>query len=346
MSGSPGTAGKRRSTSGSWPGMMWSGPSASRFAELPAVDHLLEVVVDPERASLPDVVPEMGGVAGEHHPPARRRHAHHLHPARVAADEVERDAGRDLGGAVVEGDAAVEDVADGGRHVLDLEDEAERLVAHAAAGAIGHLGVLEMEAGVREFGPVAGMIPVHVAEDDVLDRVGVDAGSPERIDRRAEPLPAAACGARGVEAGVEDDDAPLAADRPDEEVERHRRVVILREHQHVALPALGQMRVAERQNLVLRVRASVFLLFGCCTLGVICGSLGKSWPNAILPGRSCGMEPPAPLIPAQELVRTLATGVDEGRCRRIVGVNARGCSFPPAHCAHAGCTFRRRTPVR
>ena len=85
--------------------------------------------------------------------PARRRHAHHLHAAGVAADEVERDAGGDLGGAVVEGDAAVEDVADGGRHVLDLEDEAERLVAHAAAGAVGHLGVLEMEARLREIRP-------------------------------------------------------------------------------------------------------------------------------------------------------------------------------------------------
>src|SRR5690606_35588013 len=43
---------------------------------------------------------------------------------------------------------------------------------------------------------------------------------------------------------------PLTADRPDEEVERHRRSVVLREDQHVALGALAEMRIAERQDLV------------------------------------------------------------------------------------------------
>ena len=223
------------------------------LAELPAADHAGEVRDDPERAALPDVVPEMGGVAGQHHPAPRRRDPYHLHAAGMAADKVEGDAGRDLRLAVVKGDATVEDMADGRDDVLDVEDEVHRAVAHAATGAPGHLGVLEMEAGLRELGPVAGMVPVHVAEDDVLDRVRVDAGRPKRIERRAQPLPAAAVAARPVEAGVEEDRAALAADRPDVEVERHRRGVVLGEDEHVALGALGKVGVAERKDLVGRV---------------------------------------------------------------------------------------------
>ena len=70
-------------------------------------------------------------------------------------------------------------------HVVFAERDAQHLVAHAAAGGVGHLGVLHVIARVGEQVVVAGVVLMHVGDDDVLDLVGLDA---ERLQPLADRL--------------------------------------------------------------------------------------------------------------------------------------------------------------
>jgi hypothetical protein len=94
----------------------------------------------------------------------------------VAADEVQRDAWRDLGGAVVEAQAIFVERADGALYVVHVERAAEEGLAHAGAGAVGHLAGLQVERGLGEILHAAGVVPVHVGQHDVRHLRGIDAG--------------------------------------------------------------------------------------------------------------------------------------------------------------------------
>ena len=59
-----------------------------------------------------------------------------------------------------------------------------RLIAHAFAGGIGHLGFLEMEPRVREVAESAGMIKVHVRYDQGVELLGVDVDLLEDLARQ------------------------------------------------------------------------------------------------------------------------------------------------------------------
>ena len=130
-------------------------------------------------------------------------HPHALQALGVAADLVHGDAGRQFLGAVVEFAAIGEHLAHHGVHVGLAERNAQHLVAHAAAGGVGHLGVLDMIARIGEQVVIAGMVPMHVGGDDVLDLVGFDAERLEPLADRMGDLARALLGRGFVEAGVD-----------------------------------------------------------------------------------------------------------------------------------------------
>ena len=72
----------------------------------------------------------------------------------------------------MERDAAREQLADDGDHVVFLERAAQPAMAHAPSGAIGHLPVLQMVAGAREQVVIAAMVVVHVRQDHVVTASG------------------------------------------------------------------------------------------------------------------------------------------------------------------------------
>ena len=91
--------------------------------------------------------------------------------------------------------------------------------------AVRHLGVLQMIAGARKQVVVADVVVMQMADDDVLDLVGVDADRLEPLADRLEQGAAALLGHGGVEAGVDDEGAGGPDDRPDVIVERLQDVV-------------------------------------------------------------------------------------------------------------------------
>ena len=111
----------------------------------------------------------MRRVAGEHHGAARGLAAHHHQPGGVAVREAQADAGREVLVAGVEHDMVGVELADELRDGLAVERRAHLAVADLAAGGERHLGVLDVEPGVRESAQRAGMIVVQVGQDHVLD---------------------------------------------------------------------------------------------------------------------------------------------------------------------------------
>ncbi len=109
---------------------------------------------------------EVRGVGRQHDRAAPGLHAHALQALGVAADMMDGDSRHDLVLAVVEGDAAGKDLAHHRDHVVDLERQAQRRVAHAAPGGVGHLAILQVIARAGKQIVVADVIVVHVADDD------------------------------------------------------------------------------------------------------------------------------------------------------------------------------------
>jgi len=102
-------------------------------------------------------------------------HPHALQPLRMATDLVHRDAGREFLRAVVEVDAIGEHLVHHRMHVVLAEWNAQHMVAHAAAGGVGHFGVLHVIARVREQVVIAGVVPMQMRRDHVVDVIRLDA---------------------------------------------------------------------------------------------------------------------------------------------------------------------------
>ena len=142
--------------------------------------------------------------------------------------EAQADAGRELLVAVVEHHVVGVELAHQLRDRLAVERRAHLAVADLAAGGEGHLGVLDVELRVGERAERAGVVVVQVGQDHVLDREVVDPRVAQALDHRAGDRPPARHRRILAEAGVDDHRrVPVAVDRPDEIVERHRQVVVV-----------------------------------------------------------------------------------------------------------------------
>ena len=128
----------------------------------------------------------------------------------MAADPMQRDAGRDLAIAVMKGDALAVDVTHHQRHVIRRERMPQCAVAHAAPGGVAHLAVLQMKPRVGEAVEIAGVVVMQMGDDHVLDVVSLDPEGIKRIDRIERELAAARLRFLGVETGIDQDVAAAA----------------------------------------------------------------------------------------------------------------------------------------
>src|SRR3954462_7982407 len=128
-----------------------------------------------KRAFAGHVLAEMADVGGKHDPPAVGPDAHELKSRRMTGCRVDRQTGREFGVAMIEHDAArivqPHDPAD----ILDLEGMRQPLIPHVTPRGISQLALLKMKSRSREAVEIADMVVMQMRQDDVLDRVGVDA---------------------------------------------------------------------------------------------------------------------------------------------------------------------------
>ena len=211
----------------------------------------------------------------------------------MAADLVHRDAGRELVRAVVKLHAACEHAMHHARDVVGLERVVDLVVAHAAARHVLHLGVLHVEARVREQRAVAAMVVVHVSDDDVFDVGVANADGLEPFFDGVHDLAIAFLRHRGVEARVDDDRAAAADDGPHVIVERHVPVLVRIAVDEIAPGLAADVRVLDREDLVGR----------CChgssrlTEGRRCGIVLVRCGEEVVSSRRSPRRPLVPLSP-------------------------------------------------
>ena len=137
------------------------------------------------------------------------------------------------------------------RDVLDRKRMPQHAVAHAAAGGVAHLAFLQMKPRIGKAVEIAGMIVMQMGDDDVLDAVGLDAETLQRIDRIERELATAQFRFLGVEAGIDQDVAAAAPDQPDEIIEILRGGLVRIRHQVIQMRrARRHRRIAERVDFV------------------------------------------------------------------------------------------------
>ena len=169
----------------------------------------------------------------------------------MAANAMHGDTRRNFAVTGMEGDTFAIDVAHHQRDVLDRERMAQHAVAHAAAGRIAHLLVLQMEARIGEAVEIAGVVVMQMGDDDVLDALGGDAEASQHVDRVVRQLAAAQPGLFRVESRVDQDVAAVAADQPDEIIEVLRGCFMGIGQEKVQMRRAGRHgRVAERVDFV------------------------------------------------------------------------------------------------
>ena len=158
--------------------------------------------------------------------------------------------------------------------MLDRKRMPQHAVAHAAPGRVAHLAVLQMKPRVGEAIEIAGVVVMQMGDDDVLDRVGLDAEIRQRIDRIERQLAGARLRFLGIEAGIDQDVAAAAADQPDEIVEVLRRGLMRIGHQEIQMGgARRHRRIAQRVDFVGISHRCHFLL---------CVASGRSRQQAIV----------------------------------------------------------------
>ena len=125
----------------------------------------------------------------------------------------------------MKGNAAGKDLAHHRDHVVDLERQAQRRVAHAAPGRIGHLAILQMIMRTGKQIVVAHVIVMHVADDNGSYLRGIDADRFQSFVDRLDHFALTLLAHGRVEAGIEDDGAGASDNGPNVEVERLQHVV-------------------------------------------------------------------------------------------------------------------------
>src|SRR5262245_44991734 len=129
-------------------------------------------------------------------------------------------------------------------------------MAHAAAGGVGHLGILDVIARIGAAIVIAGMVPVHMRRDHMIDLVGPNA---ERLqpftDRMGDFARAFLC-RRVVKTRVADESAMRTLNDPD--VVGDRRHLVMRIAKDVILRALTGMSPVTDSVYLMDVTAHYF----------------------------------------------------------------------------------------
>lgn len=132
------------------------------------------------------------------------------------------------------------------------EGAAQRVVAHAGAGGIGHLGGLQVDLRVREEVKAARVVEMEMRQDKMRDVLG---RHPEGRERGADVLDQVEAAFRGlgpVEAGVDDDHFRSPAEHPEVEVDGVGRGVVVVVQEGAGAGAGRVLGVADREDLPVR----------------------------------------------------------------------------------------------
>jgi hypothetical protein len=108
-----------------------------------------------------------------------------------------------------------------------------------------------MKSRVRKQVEIAGMVVMHVGDDDVPDRTGTDTEPRQRLHRIERELAVSQARFLGVETGINQNIAATAPDQPDEVIKVRRRGLVRVRRQVIHMGGTRRhRRVAQRVDFV------------------------------------------------------------------------------------------------
>ena len=165
------------------------------------------------------------GIRGQNYPSSLCMNANALESLGVTTNAMHTNARCDVTRTVVKSHPVGKHALDHPNHIRQFDTMAELMVAHVASSGIGHFFVLNMELGIWEIVQCANMVIVHVADDDVFDRMGVDSQQCEGLARGSQ-IGAFALGTNLCsESHIDHQGSVCIADHPDEIIHGHRALV-------------------------------------------------------------------------------------------------------------------------
>ena len=215
-----------------------------------SLHHVGVIVDDHEGPLVLHIGVEMASVGGQHHLAAGGVDAHRHHAGGMAADMVQAEARRDRRVAFVKMYAAVEDIAHHLADMLDVIGVFQRRMAHARPGGEPHFLFLDMEGGFWKILQPAGVVIMHMGDDDIVDLAGVEAELVQHLGRSAMILDPAFGRRTVAETGVDDIAALAVADHPDEIIQRHGMVMGVAAKEILTRGTVAAMGVFQGENFI------------------------------------------------------------------------------------------------
>src|SRR5580704_6738186 len=88
--------------------------------------------------------------------------------------------------AVMESHPPIIHGSDGGNDMFNLECVTQHPMTHTAAGAEGHLGILDVESSRRKQIDRTSVVEMHVSQNDITNERGIDPYPVEYVSNRGQ----------------------------------------------------------------------------------------------------------------------------------------------------------------
>src|SRR6478752_3157003 len=138
----------------------------------------------------------------------------------MATDSMNAYAGRNAAVPIMEGNAAIKDRSYCCDNLVDLKDCIHAGEAHTSSSRVLHFRILHVKTGVWKEVEIAGVIEMHVRNNDVSDLVQLHPKCGEPLAHRGNEVSPTFARHDVVESGIDNVRSLLAHDRPDKIVDR------------------------------------------------------------------------------------------------------------------------------
>jgi hypothetical protein len=134
-------------------------------------------------------------------------------------------------------------------NVFEVEGRSERLVAHASAGRVRHVAVLQMESRARKAIEIARMVIMKMGQNDVGHLIGIHLEQPQGFYRTAKPVAPSPRGDLFGEPGIDNKTAVIPAQDPHKVVQVRSKLVRIRQQEILAGMPVAKVRIPNGKNL-------------------------------------------------------------------------------------------------
>jgi hypothetical protein len=153
----------------------------------------------------------------------------------MSADVVNANSRSYLLVPVVEGNSASIQRSDERANLLDVEGPPEEWAADAWAYSVLGFSRLQVETGVRKLLEIAGVVPMQMSSNDVVDCGRIDAELSQTFCRASQKVVPAGLTGTCAGAAVNKDSPPSSYGDPNKEIHWHRTIVGIRRRIHKIL---------------------------------------------------------------------------------------------------------------